>query len=65
MPKLSTQVIILDQNRYVLKKEGFSEAAIDAISLANWLADYYATAPAVDPSVRPGLARLQFDNLAR
>ena len=53
----------LDQNRYVLKKEGFSEAAIDAVSLANWLADYYATAPAVDPSVRPGLARLQFDNL--
>ncbi|MEM9331892.1 MAG: hypothetical protein AAGA53_11240 [Pseudomonadota bacterium] len=53
-----------DLTRVVLKDEGLGTDAIDSISLANWLTDYYSTAPVIkNLLLKAALNRLHFDNL--
>ncbi|MEM7216577.1 MAG: hypothetical protein AAF423_13640 [Pseudomonadota bacterium] len=53
-----------DLTRVVLKREGLGPDAINSAILANWLTDYYSTAPvAKNLFLKPALNRMHFDNL--
>ena len=53
-----------DITRVVLKRENLGADAVNTAMLANWLTDYYSTAPAAfNLLLKPALNRLHFDNL--
>ncbi|MGI9350820.1 MAG: hypothetical protein ACR2O3_04595 [Rhizobiaceae bacterium] len=53
-----------DMTRIVLKRENLGTDAVNTAILANWLTDYYSTAPAAfNLLLKPALNRLHFDNL--
>ncbi|MEM9278100.1 MAG: hypothetical protein AAGA76_05975 [Pseudomonadota bacterium] len=53
-----------DLTRVTLKQQGLGPDAINSIIMANWLTDYYSTAPVVkNLFLKPALNRLHFDNL--
>jgi hypothetical protein len=52
-----------DLTTAVLREHGFGETSIEAVTVANWLTDYYSTSPMSREVVQSGLEKLHFDNL--
>ncbi|MEP6789498.1 MAG: HET-C-related protein, partial [Acidobacteriota bacterium] len=52
-----------DLTRAVLAEHGFTDDAIKAVQIENWLTDYYSSAPTVTQSRRDEFAKLHCDNL--
>ena len=52
-----------DLSRIVLKQQGFSPDAVNAVRLASWLNDYHSNAPTGNLLFKLALKRLHFDNL--